>query len=234
MLGKKRKYVVAASRKTSKRRVMSSTTPFKIFKNPKLPFPGKMTVNLQYFDDVSVNPGVGTPASYVLSANGCFDPNVSGAGHQPRGFDQYMGIYERYTVNYCTIRVIGAANDITAQNSIGFLAVLPLNSTPLSLSQLNDIFEQVDCKYAVFGTNSAIGNLPEVTNYVNIKQFLGKKDLIDDDACSGDATGNPDDQVYFHIFYGTTSTAADLSNCNMMISMTYNVTFSRPRDIGRS
>lgn len=235
MLGKKRKYVLAASKKTyKKRRVAASSTPFRIFKNPKLPFPGKMTVSLQYFDDVNVNAGVAVPATYVMSANGMFDPNISGVGHQPRGFDQYMGLYERYTVNSCTIRVIGAQNDQSANNSIGFLAVVPCNSNPFSVGQLNDIFEAVDCKYSVFSLNSAIGGLPEVTNYVNIKQYLGKKDLLDDDACSGDATQNPADQVYFHIFYGSTSTVSDPANCQIMISLTYNVTFTRPREIGRS
>ena len=38
-------------------------------------------------------------------ANGAFDPNLTGVGHQPRGFDQFMAGYETFTVTGSKISV---------------------------------------------------------------------------------------------------------------------------------
>lgn len=40
----------------------------------------------------------GAGASYSFAINNCFDPNFTGAGSQPLGFDQYAALYGRYRV----------------------------------------------------------------------------------------------------------------------------------------
>ena len=62
------------------------------------PVPLKMAATLLYSDQITLNPAAGTVSKHVFSANGLFDPNITGVGHQPRGFDQYMALYNHYTV----------------------------------------------------------------------------------------------------------------------------------------
>lgn len=38
-------------------------------------------------------------------ANGLFDPDVSVGGHQPRGFDQFMALYDRFMVLSATLNI---------------------------------------------------------------------------------------------------------------------------------
>ena len=49
--------------------------------------------------------------SYVWSCNGLFDPNITGTGHQPRGFDELCGLYNHYTVTASRIKFWTASGD---------------------------------------------------------------------------------------------------------------------------
>lgn len=55
--------------------------------------------------DVVINPGLGTPAIYIFRLSDLFDPNLTGAGHQPARFDQYMTMYEQFVVTAAAIKV---------------------------------------------------------------------------------------------------------------------------------
>ena len=63
------------------------------------PLPMTQKAKFNYFNGFNLDVGaVGIPASYVFSANGLYDPNITGIGHQPRGFDQLMALYDHYVV----------------------------------------------------------------------------------------------------------------------------------------
>ncbi len=61
---------------------------------------------LAYADYFSINPTTGAPATYVFSCNGLYDPNITGTGHQPHGFDQLMQNYKNYQVLSSSIEVV--------------------------------------------------------------------------------------------------------------------------------
>lgn len=61
-------------------------------------FPAKMLVSMVYGDIIDLDPAAGGQANHVFRANGLFDPDVTGTGHQPRGFDQWMSAYKNFTV----------------------------------------------------------------------------------------------------------------------------------------
>ena len=227
MAGSKKRTRSKSAPRSAKRRIKASRG-----------YPGKMVIaptmkaTLRYTETISVNPGAGLPATYTMSANGLFDPNISGVGHQPRGFDQIMGLYERYTVTSSKITIYAAINDISGNNSLGVLSVIPANKSVVTLSGV-DMLEEPLSKTSVFTTNGGTVQ-PYVTNYVSCKTFLGKKDLLDDDSVSGDATQNPADQVYWQISYGTTSPTIDLSGAQLFVIIEYNAVFSRPEVITSS
>ena len=63
-----------------------------------LGFSDGQIVKMRYVEEFELNPGLGSVASYVFRANGLYDPNYTGAGHQPYGFDQWMTYYNQFTV----------------------------------------------------------------------------------------------------------------------------------------
>lgn len=61
-------------------------------------FPTKRIAKLRYTTYDALNPGAGNVTSTLFRLNSCYDPLYSTGGHQPRFFDQFMVLYERYTV----------------------------------------------------------------------------------------------------------------------------------------
>lgn len=58
---------------------------------------------LKYCEEISINAGIAAVATYVFRANSLFDPNFTGVGHQPMGFDEWMARYARYAVISSTL-----------------------------------------------------------------------------------------------------------------------------------
>jgi hypothetical protein len=121
MSTKGKKKVSKKQSKTSKRS-SAGTTPFNrgpqvrahsagSAANPLRAFADETFTVLRYAEQMTFNPGSATNSSNVFSANGCYDPNVTGTGHQPYGFDEYCaagaaGPYNRYTVLRSRMKVV--------------------------------------------------------------------------------------------------------------------------------
>jgi hypothetical protein len=72
-------------------------------------FPRNWRRVLRYVDAVTLTSTSGGQAYYQFRANSLFDPDLSGTGHQPRGFDQLCsstGPYLTYRVHGCTARLV--------------------------------------------------------------------------------------------------------------------------------
>jgi len=65
--------------------------------------PAKLHVKLRYQQNVSLS-GV-TLETQRFRMNSLFDPDSTGTGQQPQGFDELAAIYTRYKVNACRMRV---------------------------------------------------------------------------------------------------------------------------------
>ena len=83
----------------------------KLISNTLSPMPCSFATKLTYSSNVSINPGAaGTPAAYVYRANGLYDPDLTGGGHQPRGYDQFTPMYNHWTVVGAKVTVLSAGS----------------------------------------------------------------------------------------------------------------------------
>jgi hypothetical protein len=89
-------------------------------------FPDRQRATLTYVDNNRLTNGVNTFAVQTWSLNSAFDPDVTGAGHQPRFFDTYAGIYARYVVTGVHVRVCVRQR---AAHGLG-VVFLPTNGAP--------------------------------------------------------------------------------------------------------
>jgi len=62
------------------------------------PFGKSKTCKHRYSTFFSLNPGVGVSADRIFMANGMYDTDVSGTGHQPYGYDTLATQYNQWTV----------------------------------------------------------------------------------------------------------------------------------------
>lgn len=83
-------------------------------------------VTFRYVELFSNSITTATGAQQTMNANSLFDPNRTGSGHQPMGFDQLAAIWNRYRIlrAKCTVKFISSASY--------FATVIPLNGLLVS------------------------------------------------------------------------------------------------------
>lgn len=188
-------------------------------------------VSLKYHDQISINPGAGgTPAWHIFSANGMYDPDNSGGGHQPYGFDQYMAQYEHYTV--LASKAVITFNNMS--NSEGYVVVLRAAAGTTLITDRNTIREAPqNISTMVVGTRDSAKGSGYLQRRANMSQFLSQ-DVLQEDANAGFdgiATGNPAEQVYWHVGLLSQSATADGSALLMDITIEYIAVFHEPKPV---
>lgn len=74
----------------------------------------KTVGKLRYVDTVSIDPGLAGISSHAFYANGIFDPDYTGTGHQPLMHDEYIALYGYYRVISSKIKVAPVPNSTSA------------------------------------------------------------------------------------------------------------------------
>lgn len=86
-------------RKYRKARSQLALSPQVFLKSHGLGYPMRYRTTLRYVEmSTSISSVLGAMGKYTFSANSCFDPNTTGAGHQPMYFDQLSAVYKYYRV----------------------------------------------------------------------------------------------------------------------------------------
>lgn len=193
---------------------------------------GKFRTKLRYFDrDVQVNPGAaGITGSHVFSANSLFDPDRTGVGHQPAGFDQIMLLYQHFTVHSAKI-TIDCRNDDTSNPQ---LILVASRDVPATHADPRVYVENGACIYKKLQMAPESGSMGRLTYYVDIAKYLGYKDLISEDTTSGSDSANPVEEVFFHVVGFTSDANGDGGNLTFEVAIEYDVTFHERRDIALS
>jgi len=107
------------------------------------PFPPEIFTKHRYSENVTLTTGTGgiygTLQTYRL--NSLYDPNLSGTGHQPYGFDEVVNIYGRYCVTDVDIQLTLSGSQNT-NNTLGYLitpAGYTFNMAGLLAADVNEI-----------------------------------------------------------------------------------------------
>lgn len=98
-------------------------------------------VRLRYCDNYNSTIAAATASSQVMNLNSAFDPDRTGTGHQPYGFDTMAALYNRYRVLKAHWRVSFTPGSLAYD-----VTVFPLNgllsSSPTTASTFNTACEQ--------------------------------------------------------------------------------------------
>lgn len=224
MVSKKRK-VLESSQSTQNVRSSQAKrmASMAIRPNRNFPLPSTITVPMRYVEFFALDAPIGTPTYHTFSANGLYDPNVTGTGHQPMGFDQMMTLYNHYEVigSKITFRLFGTATCIFGVKLDD--SGLPSTSDPISTWEL----PLMNCKHLANGNSNGTSDYT-VTQKFSQKRFFGEK--AGDRETWGDGASNPTDQAYFLCMIGPNSTSGDLASVQCMATIDYIVKLHEPKD----
>jgi hypothetical protein len=195
------------------------------------PFPRSMRCNHRYVGLISVNPAIGSVGVYQFSANGLYDPDITGTGHQPMGFDQLCTYYNHYEV----VRSVIRATAVNSQEGAGFNFGIKIDDNAALATVSNEsAFEFADTNWK---TISGPYNTPDCTvlHSFHAKKFFAQKGRGSlDRELWGDAASNPADQAYFTVILGGVTALQDVGAMPVVVTIDYDVVWHEARDFAPS
>jgi hypothetical protein len=99
--------------------------------------PRRARVKLEFTEQIPIS-SLSDLETLQFSGNGIFDPTLCGIGHQPRGFDQWAALYQRYTVIASSIKVRVDAPGRGSNVELCF-AILPVKKTGLIPRDIREV-----------------------------------------------------------------------------------------------
>lgn len=191
----------------------------------KTPLLTSQIATLRYSTVFNLNPVTGgIVVGHVFSANGLFDPDITGAGHQPRGFDQLMQLFDHYTVLGSKITCdFMWGSDTSAKEPI-MIGINVNDDVGIENTNNYDYLEDGYTQYSMLGLTRT--EPIRISNQVNPLRFLGK--TAADAECKGAAASNPTEQVLFHVFAAPMS-SSDIEPVFVNVVLEYNVKLTEPR-----
>jgi len=193
-------------------------------------FPASVTKRLRYSTSVSLATTSGVITStQVFRANDLFDPDFTGTGHQPMGFDQLMSFYNHFVVRRARITLL-IRNTSDSQPTV----CVRVDADSTALTTIDRIVEFGGCETIDLDTKLASGATKKLALSVDIAKMQGIKPsaLTADVNLRGTAAASPTEVTYFHITMWNTSGITGAATADVILEQV--ATFTEPRDLSAS
>jgi len=195
-------------------------------------FPVRLTRTLRYNQSNIIDVGNFGINAQVFRANSLFDPDLTGTGHQPNGFDALMAAYNHFTVLSCKIRVRTiqcASGGGTIEP--GGIVIAWSDSGTFIASQTDHALclEHRNVLASSFYGSSNLPTLPPpLEAQINIPRVLQKpaSQIIDAANYRGTAAANPTEGYFFEI--GLFSLSSNPGAITILSELEFNAVFTEP------
>lgn len=191
------------------------------------PFAQRYICKMKYCEvRQTTGPIGGGLVQYNFNLNSIYDPNLTGVGHQPYGYDQLADLYNRYRV----YRVDYAISAYNSDGSVNYsvIAALPANEAISGALGVAEIMENPRARYITQAPNAALKTLKGT---VHLPSLVGrsKSQYMSDDRYQAQWGASPAEQAVLNIMAGTMTGStgngggAATNTMNLSISLVYHV-----------
>lgn len=167
----------------------------------------------------------------VLSANGLFDVDITGSGHQPAGFDQYMDFYDHYEVISSKIvcKIIAPEAASTGNQLIAVVALRD-DTGVISITTIDDQIENGMTAWGVIGSGGSTGSNGVITlnnSFVKREYFGDRKG----DTFVGNSAANPTEGAFYVIKIASAVEGNTTNTVIMHYEVIYDVIFTERKRV---
>jgi len=167
-------------------------------------------------------------ARYRYRANDLFDPDQTGTGHQPMGFDEAMKYYDQFTVLQSKITV----RFVSESASVPMVCGVKLNDDTTNETNTSDIIENgLNRTNILVGTGGGPHQVKQIVLGCDVAKFFGRpkgRNIIDDPNLFGTAAASPTEEAYYQIFaYAAVNTTT--VTCGFDVLLEYDAVFWEPK-----
>jgi len=200
-----------------------------------LGFPSNKVVRMRYAQASLVGVSTANAAEAVFRANGVFDPDFTGGGHQPLGFDQWSQFYKENVVLSCTMTATLSHLLGLPGRTIIFGIYLDEGSAPQT--DWRPLVESGRAAWTLINPGDSIGsqhNLKTLKAYFSAKKFFNVADVKDNVTRLGATfSSNPTQQAFFHCFFATVDqgTPNEATQFDLTVTLDYAVALSEPANL---
>lgn len=163
---------------------------------------------------------------YLFNLNSLYDPDRTGAGHQPLGFDQLTPLYGRY-------RVFKVRYDISwiPGSNTGILIAAPTNRTG-GIGSTETALETYSAKHSAIANNYS--GPARVRGVIDLATLNGKTlaQYTDDDTTGAIVTTSPSELLILHTVFG--DLAGSAATGFAVVNLEFDCEFSDPVQLSTS
>lgn len=191
--------------------------------------PVQRVAKLRYVEQITLQSVLGNIATYVFSANDVYDPNHTGTGHQPMGFDQWAILFNHYTVlgSRCSAKVAFQGSTVSTS-----MVGMYLTDGKISPYTDSDQFQEARKGTTRLLSSGQSQSVRIAQNY-SAKKFHNVTDVKDNTGRLGaSVSGSPTEEAFFNMWCQTKDGAT--KNFTFIVEIDYIVSFSEPKDLTQS
>lgn len=172
-------------------------------------------------------PGAVPVFTQVFRGNGCFDPDITGSGAQPTGFDQYMALYKNFRVIRSKIRVSVLSGSTAAAAGQAIVVVRADAASGASLAS-----DPLGALCSTNATHRVVQSFPAPGVRMEMNRTTSRMLSLSPDLPDllGDASADPAVQWHWHV----TVSSFDLSSnpvVRVLCNLEYTVEFTGRKTI---
>lgn len=185
---------------------------------------------MRYVEKIDMTGATSSLIVQSFSANGIYDPNITGIGHQPLGHDQWLTFYNHYCVIGSRINVQWVNDDNTENYIVG----IHLDSSAGLSASLNTNMENPDTIWRPLSNdhggysmcNTALQCSPPKRLRMRTNNSLIRGEMN---------VSNPTEQLYYNLFSQLQDTTATPSaELTAYVTIDYIVLLTEPKDLSAS
>lgn len=157
----------------------------------------------------------------VFNLNSVFDPDRTGLGHQPYGFDYIIPMYNKYRVISCGWRVQMPLNTANPPLTLGGL---PSNDPGIVWSSTDELLENPRCKYI-----TQLPGAPATTlsGKIYLPKLIGKTkaQYMADENCASQVSTSPSELMLLYLQTFGAQTGLPSGGINIQVVLEFTVEY---------